>query len=278
MTANNIIQKAISYIGVKESPQGSNNVIFNTDYYGSAVNGNNYAWCCTFIWDIFRMCNASKLFYNGEKTAYCPTVESWGRKNNLIIDKDKAQYGDIVLFDFDKSGTSGHIGLIESRNIDGTYSTIEGNTSISNNDNGGSVMRRNRSQSLIRCIIRPKYEEMLKYRTHQQSYGWSNWVNDGEISGVTGQAKRLEAIQIDPKDKEIYAQAHIQGLGWVDFGKVTKDTIIGTVGQGKRLEAIELKGAKVMTHIQTIGWATEYSNNQGTIGLGKRIEAIRIKL
>ena len=72
--AKEIMEKALSYVGTKESPANSNDVIFNTHYYGREVSGSGYAWCCAFVWDIFRMCNASNLFYNGKKTAYCPSV------------------------------------------------------------------------------------------------------------------------------------------------------------------------------------------------------------
>ena len=54
-----IISKALEFEGVSESPPGSNNVIFNTDYYGEEVEGEAYPWCVTFLWDVFRMCNAS---------------------------------------------------------------------------------------------------------------------------------------------------------------------------------------------------------------------------
>ena len=36
---NDIISMAIKYIGTKESPPNSNNVVFNTDYYGKNVDG-----------------------------------------------------------------------------------------------------------------------------------------------------------------------------------------------------------------------------------------------
>lgn len=116
----------------------------------------------------------------------------------------------------------------------------------------------------------------IKYRVHQQTYGWSDWKSEGNVAGTTGQAKRIEAIQIDPCGKKITVKAHIQGIGWRDYGVITKNTIIGTTGQGKRIEAIEIHGAKIQSHIQTIGWASNYSNLQGTVGLGKRIEAIKI--
>lgn len=160
--ASKIVKKAISYIGTKEIPANSNNVKFNTDYYGHPVCGAAYPWCCTFVWDIFRMCKASELFCDGEKTAYCPYVESWGKKEKLIVKHDLGKAGDLVLFDFNHKGLAGHIGIIEKHNADGTYTVIEGNTSLSSNDNGGTVMRRTRGLEVIRCIIRPKYKKKVK--------------------------------------------------------------------------------------------------------------------
>lgn len=37
--ASTILKKAKSYIGTKEKPANSNNVKFNTDYYGHSVKG-----------------------------------------------------------------------------------------------------------------------------------------------------------------------------------------------------------------------------------------------
>ena len=114
----------------------------------------------------------------------------------------------------------------------------------------------------------------IKYRVHQQSYGWSDWVEEGTICGVVGEAKRLEAIQIDAGQKAVYVKIHLQGIGWVDYGRISKDIIIGTIGQARRIEAIEINGMKVKCHIQGLGWADNFSNLQGTLGLGKRIESI----
>ena len=151
-----IINLALSYVGVKESPPNSNNVIFNTHYYGGEVNDPNLAWCCAFVWDIFRMAGLSHLFYGGKKTAYCPTVYDWALNNNLVVDKSKATYGDIVLFDWDGDKVADHIGFVISLK-NGAYSTVEGNTSNGNNSNGGEVMVRERYASSILAIIRPKY-------------------------------------------------------------------------------------------------------------------------
>ena len=159
MYASKIIDNAKSFIGVVENPPNSNNVIFNKNYYGRPVNGLSYPWCVTFLWDVFRLSGASVLFYGGKKTAYCSSLEKWGRRDGLIVSEDKGDVGDIVLFDFNNKGIATHVGIIEKKNSDGSYTTIEGNTGLSSNENGGAVMRRIRNKSVIRCIIRPRYKK-----------------------------------------------------------------------------------------------------------------------
>ena len=86
ITAKTIVDKALSFIGTYDG--GNNNVIFNTDYYGKEVSGSNFPWCAAFLWDIFRMCNAEKLFCDGAKTAYCPYIHSWGQRSGQLISQE----------------------------------------------------------------------------------------------------------------------------------------------------------------------------------------------
>ena len=162
-TARAILEKALGFVGTKEDPAGSNNVIFNTAYYGHAVQdgvpkGASYPWCCVFVWYIFYVCGASGLFFDGKKTAYCPAVESWGRGAGLAVATKDARPGDIVLFDWNHNGVADHIGFIVENLGGGKFTTVEGNTSQTSNDNGGCVMRRVRNASDICCVIRPQYE------------------------------------------------------------------------------------------------------------------------
>ena len=133
-------------------------------------------------------------------------------------------------------------------------------------------------------------ENRINYRVHQQSVGWLPHVEDGQIAGVTGFSKRIEAIKIDCKmpGVKIKAKGHIQGIGWKDYGEITSDTVIGTTGQEKRLEAISLEAEGlpdgmniyVRYHIETEGWSDWIKGGTvaGTVGLGKRLEAIQIKI
>ena len=155
-----IVEKAREFLGVKEYPKDSNNVIFNTHYYGKAVSGSAYPWCVTFVWDIFRQCGLSKLFYDGKKTASCDRVYEWGKRTGILWGNyDMVEAGDLVLFDFDGKNGYNHIGIIEKYN-NGLLQTIEGNTGTNNDSNGGEVMRRLRNPYPTHaCSIRPRYTD-----------------------------------------------------------------------------------------------------------------------
>lgn len=151
--AENVVRVAESYIGVNDGH--TNNVIFNTHYYGHEVEGPDYPWCCAFVWDIFRMAGCSYAFYNGGKTADCRAVLTWAEVEGLIIPPQMAQRGDIILFDFNNNMTPDHIGIIYDINPDGSFETIEGNTGYTNPANGGEVLKQPRYSCYK--IIRPEY-------------------------------------------------------------------------------------------------------------------------
>lgn len=133
---------------------------------------------------------------------------------------------------------------------------------------------------------------LISYKTHVEKYGWQDSVEDGEMTGTTGQELRLEAIQIKlgnskeiPEGASIEYQVHAQDYGWMSWKKDGETS--GTTGESKRVEAIriELKGMEgysvvYRTHVQDIGW-TDWVNNgeiSGTTGQSKRVEAIEIKI
>ena len=156
MTAKTIIDKALSYLYTYDG--GTNEVIFNDRYYGEHVSGEKYPWCAAFVYCIFEECGASNLFYDGKKTAYCPTVHQWGKEKGLTVPISEGQYGDIVLFDWNGDGVADHVGFTITRNGNGTYETVEGNTSTYNYTNGGYVLKMTRYYSSIIAIIRPQYD------------------------------------------------------------------------------------------------------------------------
>ena len=46
---NRLLAIASAEIGITEYPPNSNNVKYNTWFYGKPVQGKKYPWCCTFI-------------------------------------------------------------------------------------------------------------------------------------------------------------------------------------------------------------------------------------
>lgn len=155
-TAERLLELARAELGTREFPPGSNNVKYNTSYYGREVSGNNFAWCAVFIWWLFEQAGLSELYFGGKKTAYVPALLTWARQEGLLVDTPRP--GDLVCFDFNHNAAADHIGLCES--WDGTYiTTIDGNTGVGNEANGGAVMRRRRQKKYIVAVIRPRYEE-----------------------------------------------------------------------------------------------------------------------
>ena len=153
-TANDILEIARSQIGTKESPAKSDNVKYNTAYYGREVSDGKHPWCAVFVWWVFREAGASDLYYGGDKTAYCPTLMSFHKKQAVTDYRP----GDIVFFNFSGRSSAGHVGICES--WDGTYiTTIDGNTGSASEDNGGAVLRRRRHKKFIVGAYRPEYQE-----------------------------------------------------------------------------------------------------------------------
>ena len=183
MTAERIVSAARAEIGVKESPANSNRVKYNTAYYGREVSGADYPWCCAFVWWVFHSVGADYLFFGGKKTAYCPAAETYYRKKGQWFSEPKA--GDLALFDFSGKGVASHIGIVASVNADGSITTVEGNTALTNDDNGGAVMLRIRKRSAVRGFARPAYEDKdgtVEHLLSDEDTGDDRWkkIEDAE--------------------------------------------------------------------------------------------------
>ncbi len=131
----------------------------------------------------------------------------------------------------------------------------------------------------------------VSYCTHVQTYGWQDYVKDGQMSGTEGESKRLEGIKINLPDQPysggIEYRTHVQTYGWQDWR--SNGQMAGTSGEAKRLEAIQIRLTGEMakhydvyyrTHIQTFGWSGWAYNGEmcGSAGFSKRLEGIKIML
>lgn len=140
------LERAQGQIGVKESPFGSNECKY-TDWYGMVG-----PWCAMFTTWCYELGaqdlgKDSPAFVRGMYYAYVPyTVDDARNKRRGLSTTTSPIPGDLVAYDWSRDGVFDHIGVFE----DGTsfsWHAVEGNTSTSNNSNGGEVMRRTRSAS-----------------------------------------------------------------------------------------------------------------------------------
>ena len=153
-TVERILDVARGEIGVTESPPGGNSVKYNTAYYGNPVNDPLYAWCTVFIWWLFKQAGAPEQFYGGRRTASVPTLWDWYRRTGRFVESDYRP-GDILFFNLDRPLQ--HIAIVESVNPDGTVTTIDGNTAMTAEHNGGAVLRRTRELKYAAGAGRPTY-------------------------------------------------------------------------------------------------------------------------
>lgn len=144
-TVNQILVLAQSQVGTTEYPPNSNDVIYNTAYYGKEVSGSAYPWCCVFVWWCFAQFTPCLV----KKTASCMDLAQWFKDNGQWHASPKA--GDVVFFKFNTNNRwTNHVGIVKEV-IDGgmKIKTIEGNTSVTSDDNGGAVMERTRSSNIV---------------------------------------------------------------------------------------------------------------------------------
>lgn len=177
-TAKQFVAIAKSQIGVMESPANSNNVKYNTAFYGHKVYGTGYSWCQVFEWWCGR--EAAKKYggtnpipKNGN-AAYGQDEIVSKKGGKWILKKTKSlnarkealkkyKKGDIVCFDFGAMDAyRDHTGIVDY--VKGNYVvTIEGNTSASGSQsNGGKVCRKWRYFKDICSCARPKFDGVKK--------------------------------------------------------------------------------------------------------------------
>lgn len=132
-------------------------------------NKDGYAWCCMFVLACLyeskagmQNCKAEPgtmetnedvrawmrhELNNGQPLTYFAGCQAWlnaYKAMNRVCAKPAP--GDFVLY-LDAAGKPYHIGIVEAVNVDGTFTTIEGNTSATGSNvepNGGAVARKTR--------------------------------------------------------------------------------------------------------------------------------------
>ena len=174
-----IIDIAKSEIGTSEKPLGSNNIKYNTWYYGHAVSGANYPWCAVFIsWCADQAGIPTNII---PRTASVSNLQTFFINQGLYKNKGyNPNPGDIMI---QKSNGASHTGIVIESN-GATFSTIEGNTS-------NKVAKRSYSlnDNRLSGFGTPQYIETQSAETQTKETKEINSVVIKSISGA-GSIKR----------------------------------------------------------------------------------------
>ena len=196
-TVSELLEIARRQIGVKECPPSSNNVRYNTWYYGREVSGAAYPWCMVFVQWVFNQAGVKLPI----RTASCGALMRSAQSAGCWVTGDYRP-GDVVIYDFPGGAATDHCGIVES--VDGTYiSAIEGNTSSTSDADGGAVERRARKFAQIVGAVRPSYDkevEEVRYNTVSECPAWAREtvqkLVDREYLNGTGEGLDLSADMV----------------------------------------------------------------------------------
>ena len=177
---------------------------------------------------------------------------------------------------------------------DSKVATVDSNGKVTGVSEGkATITVRTSNGKTASCKVTViKQKPTVVYQTHVESYGWQDLKKDGELSGTSGESKRVEGIKINLSNNSSYSGTikyctHVEGIGWQDWR--SNGEMSGTSGKSKRLEAIKINLTGEMAehydvyyrvHVQELGWIDWASNGEaaGTAGYSYRIEAIQIEL
>lgn len=135
------LELAITQIGIKESPFGSNHT-----KYGEWYGWNGVAWCAIF--DSWCISTATGILW---KHAYVPEIVQCAREGRayLSITHDP-EPGDLVAYGSDYH----HIEFFEKELEGSMFSAVGGNTGPTDFSNGGEVARSNRYYNTVGAFMR----------------------------------------------------------------------------------------------------------------------------
>jgi len=223
---------ALQQYHIVESPSGSNNVKYNTAYYGHAVHGGNYSWCAVFPWwcgwiaagkddslnPFYKSNNAADIQdltvkYKGGKYILKHTSNNEKKKEAL----PKAKFGDSISMNFNGGSSREHTGLIVGR-WGNDYYCLEGNTSFDDKgsqSNGGAVALRKRSYKVGVCIVRPDFKP------------FNFFVPSTTYIGEVPKLPERGYFQWGDSNKEVGKLQ--RALTWVNGYKVSQDNDLGSL-------------------------------------------------
>lgn len=139
-----IVEIASLEVGQGEVPLNS-----NKSKYGKWFGFDGVAWCGMFVsWCYAQAGKPLEKIGFTKGFAGCQTAVAYFKKNSKLTTQPSE--GDIVFFDWNNDGRYDHTGIFVKWIEEGkTFESIEGNTSLTNQSNGGQVMRRTRANKHV---------------------------------------------------------------------------------------------------------------------------------
>ena len=179
-TATQFVNVAMQDLGYKESPAGSNMTKF-----GKWIGLQGQPWCMSAVQYWASNAGVKLPLKTGSCTALMDAskrVGNWVTKNYQI--------GDIVIFQW-KNG-SRHCGIVQSV-CGNKLKTVEGNTAVGNDSNGGEVMLRNRTTEFVLGAVRPIFEQEVVNVDYKQFMKllneYRNELRDNDSNTYSGEAR-----------------------------------------------------------------------------------------
>jgi hypothetical protein len=146
------LEHALRHLGEHEDPPGSNRT-----HFGHWFGVNGVPWCNIFLSFCFHVGADYTLCAGFEGPgvyprgcSYVPTTLAWLRATGSWDGCTAPLPGDIAVFDFDHRGEPEHIGLVERALGPDRFQTVEGNTAVGRDTDGGAVHRRLRYVTQVR--------------------------------------------------------------------------------------------------------------------------------
>lgn len=232
-TVKKLLDTAKKELGVKESPPNSNNVKYNTWFYGKPVVGSAYPWCAAYTMYVFNKAGVKLPI----KTASCGQLMRASQEAGMWVTSG-FQPGDIAIFDFSgNKKTTQHCGIIESV-LDNSVKTIEGNTGTSSDSDGGEVMRRTRANKFIIGAVRPVYDTEVKKEDifEMTIQEFLNKLTDEQAYTLLTKAQRYAGTLEEPswsKNEGHWQKAKETGVinGGQPEGLIKRDEVIAILGR-----------------------------------------------
>lgn len=206
-TSKELLAVAAKQIGVRESPPNSNNVCYNTWYYGREVSGKGFPWCMVFVQWVFDQAKV-KL---PRRTASCGDMMRAAKAAGRWVTKDYRP-GDVAIYDFPGGAATDHCGIVSKVLGDRVYS-IEGNTGTTSDADGGQVMERVRYNKYIVGAMRPEYDEESEENMDKETFAkhMNEYLADLEAQGPASWsaaerawAEKIGLIKGDDKGRKKY--------------------------------------------------------------------------